>query len=55
MKTEKNKGIMVGKFSTYYNGHKCNNWDGYGKNWIIKIKLMESKKLLGEQFKDLSL
>lgn len=54
-KTAEDKGTMIAKFSTFYNGHKYNNWDGYGKNWIIKIKLMETKKLVGEQCKDLTI
>jgi len=54
-KSAEDKGTMIAKFSTYYNGHKYNNWNGYGKNWIIKIKLMESKKLVGEMCKDLSI
>lgn len=54
-KTDEDKGTMIAKFSTYYNGHRYNNWNGYGKNWIIKIKLMETKKLVGEMCKDLSI
>lgn len=54
-KTAEDKGTIIAKFSTYYNGHKYNNWDGYGKNWIIKIKLMETKKLVGEQCRDLTI
>ena len=54
-KTAEDKGTMIAKFSTYYNGHKYNNWAGYGKNWTFKIKLMETKKLVGEQCKDLTI
>jgi hypothetical protein len=54
-KSSEDKGAMIAKFSTYFNGHKYNNWKGYGKNWIIKIRLMESKKLVGEQSKDLTI
>jgi hypothetical protein len=55
LKTNESKVNFVKKASIFYNGHKYNNWEGYGKNWILKIKIMESKKLVGEQLKDLSI
>ena len=55
LKTPESKSNFLKKASLYYNGHRYNNWDGYGKNWTFKIKLSDSKKLVGEQSNDLSI
>jgi hypothetical protein len=54
LKTPESQTNFLKKSSKYYNGHRYSNWDGYGKNWTFKIKLSDSKKLVGEQFKDLT-
>jgi len=54
LKTPETRTNFLKAASKYYNGHMYNNWEGYGKNWTFKLKLSDSKKLVGEQSKDLS-